>query len=183
MKSTTKDLVFIALSTTIFIVCTFITVPFYVPFTMQTFALFTIIGLLGTKRACIAVTLYLLLGIIGLPVFSGFRGGLGILLGVTGGYLIGFLLTAFLSGTLIKLIYKNHKSGFIKYFICMGAGLCLCYLFGTLWYLTFYTNSAEPVSAVSVLSVCVFPFVLPDIAKIVLSYYVVRLLKKHITAL
>ena len=92
MKSTTKDLVFIALSTTIIIVCSFISIPFYVPFTMQTFAIFTIIGLFGTKKAFVSVSLYLLLGAIGLPVFSGFRGGVGNLLGVTGGYLIGFLL-------------------------------------------------------------------------------------------
>ena len=98
MKITTKDMVYIALSTTIMVVCAFITIPFYVPFTLQTFALFTIIGLFGTKRAFLSVSLYLLLGAVGLPVFSGFQGGPGALFGVTGGYLLGFLLTSLISG-------------------------------------------------------------------------------------
>ena len=75
MKVTTKDMVYIALFTSIIIVCAFITIPFAIPFTLQTFALFTIIGILGTKRAFISVLLYLLLGAVGLPVFSGFQGG------------------------------------------------------------------------------------------------------------
>lgn len=183
MKSTTKDLVFIALSTTIIIVCTFITIPFYVPFTMQTFALFTIIGLLGTKKAFLSVCLYLLLGIVGLPVFSGFRGGIGNLLGITGGYLIGFLLTVLVSGTLLYLFSQKKKVTFIGYFLIMLLGLVLCYAFGTIWYLFLYANSTESISITSVLSLCVFPFILPDMVKIGLSWYVVKILKKYILRL
>lgn len=183
MKYTTKDLVFIALSTTIMIVCSFITVPFYIPFTMQTFALFTIIGLFGTKKAFISICLYLLLGSVGLPVFSGFRGGIGNLLGVTGGYLIGFLLTALVSGTLLRLCSKRKKLSTISYCVSMAAGLLVCYVFGTGWYLIIYTNSTGSISITSVLSLCIFPFILPDMAKIGLSAYVVKLLKKHITKL
>lgn len=181
MKSTTKDMVYIALSTTIMIICTFITIPFSVPFTMQTFALFTIIGLFGTKRAFISVCLYLLLGIIGLPVFSGFRGGLGTLLGVTGGYLIGFLLTSLVSGILLKLFSKKKSTSAPLYFIAMFLGLIACYAFGTAWYVLLYTNSTGSISFTSVLSLCVFPFILPDIVKILLSFSVVKLLKKHLS--
>lgn len=183
MKSTTKDMVFIALSTTIMIVCAFITIPFSVSITMQTFALFTIIGLLGTKKAFISVCLYLLLGIIGLPVFSGFRGGIGTLLGVTGGYLIGFLFTALISGCLLHLFTKKKSVSAPLYLLAMSSGLLACYAFGTLWYIFLYTNSTGSISFTSVLSLCVFPFVLPDIAKIVLSFYVVKLLKKHLAKL
>lgn len=180
MKSTTKDMVFIALSTTIMIVCAFITIPFSVPFTMQTFALFTIIGLLGTKKAFLSVCLYLLLGTIGLPVFSGFRGGLGTLLGVTGGYLLGFLFTALISGLLLKIFSKKKVPSALLYFWAMFSGLLACYAFGTVWYIVLYTNSTGSISFTSVLSICVFPFLLTDIVKILLSYYVVKVLKKHI---
>ena len=183
MKYTTKDMAFIALSTTIMIICAFITVPFYVPFTMQTFALFTIIGLLGTKKAFISVSLYLLLGAIGLPVFSGFKGGIGTLLGVTGGYLIGFLLTVIVSGTLLRIFLKKRIFQSFGYFVSMLSGLIVCYAFGTIWYLLLYTNSTASISITSVLSICVFPFVLTDIVKIILSIYIVKLLKKHIVKL
>lgn len=183
MKSTTKDLVFIALSTTIMIVCAFITIPFYIPFTMQTFALFTIIGLLGTKKAFISICLYLLLGAVGLPVFSGFKGGIGSLLGVTGGYLIGFLFTVIVSGTLLHIFSKRKKCTVVSYCVAMVLGLIVCYAFGTLWFLLLYTNSTGSISVTSVLSLCVFPFILPDMVKIGLSWYVVKLLKKHIMRL
>lgn len=169
MKSTTKDMVFIALSTTIMIICAFITIPFYVPFTMQTFALFTIIGLLGTKKAFVSTCVYLLLGTVGLPVFSGFKGGIGHLLGVTGGYLIGFLLTVLISGTLLNVRLKKRKLAFVTYCISMFLGLLACYGFGTAWYILLYANSTGSISVTSVLSICVFPFILTDLVKIILS--------------
>lgn len=183
MKSTTKDLVFIALSTTIIIVCSFISIPFYVPFTMQTFAIFTIIGLFGTKKAFVSVSLYLLLGAIGLPVFSGFRGGVGNLLGVTGGYLIGFLLTCLISGFLLSFFKKQKKANVVTFCISMALGLIVCYAFGTAWYIVLYTNSTGSVSITSVLSLCVFPFLLPDALKMGLSYYVIKVAKKPLSKL
>ena len=183
MKSTTKDMVFIALSTTIMIICAFITIPFYVPFTMQTFALFTIIGLLGTKKAFVSTCIYLLLGIVGLPVFSGFKGGIGHLLGVTGGYLIGFLLTVLISGMLLNIHLKKRKLTFVSYCISMFLGLLGCYGFGTAWYILIYANSTGSISVTSVLLICVFPFILTDIVKIFLSYYVCCNLRKHLIKL
>ena len=183
MKSTTKDITFIALSTTIMIICSFITIPFPIPFTLQTFALFTIIGLFGIKKALVSILLYLLIGAIGFPVFSGLRGGIGILFVVPGRSLLGFLFTAPISGLLLNLLSKNGKTTFPAYLLSMATGLFVCYGFGTLWYLLFYTNSTENISIVSVLSMCIFPFILPDFIKIAVSYYVVKLLKKHITKL
>ena len=98
-----KDIVLISLFSAIIVICSLITIPSVIPFTLQTFALFTIIGILGTKKAFLSVLLYLLLGAVGLPVFSGFRGGIGHLFGVTGGYLLGFLLTTLISGTLLNI--------------------------------------------------------------------------------
>jgi biotin transport system substrate-specific component len=86
----------VALGAVLIIICSWLTVPFAVPFTMQTFAVYCALLLLGGRRGLLAVLLYILLGAFGLPVFSGFRGGIGALLGPTGGYILGFLLCALL---------------------------------------------------------------------------------------
>lgn len=90
----TADMSYIAMMTVVIAVCSWIYVPSAVPFTMQTFGVFCALGLLGGRRGFLAVLLYVLMGAAGLPVFSGFTGGLGQLLGPTGGYILGFLLMA-----------------------------------------------------------------------------------------
>ena len=90
-KLDTKDYAIMGLCTALMAICAWITIPAAVPFTMQTFAVFLTAGLLGGKRGTIVVLVYLLLGAVGLPVFSGFAGGLGYMTGVTGGYLVGSL--------------------------------------------------------------------------------------------
>ena len=124
-----------------------------------------------------------LLGAIGLPVFSGFRGGVGNLLGVTGGYLIGFLLTCLISGFLLSFFKKQKKANVVTFCISMALGLIVCYAFGTAWYIVLYTNSTGSVSITSVLSLCVFPFLLPDALKMGLSYYVIKVAKKPLSKL
>lgn len=168
------DLTYIALFTALLSVCAWITIPFTIPFTMQTFAVFLTILLLGTRRAILTIFLYLLLGIIGCPVFSGFQGGIGILFGATGGYLIGFLLSALVSGSLL-----HHFNKKIGSFCVLLVGLICCYAFGTLWYLFFYTKNLSGASLYSVLSCCVLPFILPDIAKISLALLLSNRLKPH----
>ena len=71
-------------------VCSWISIPTAIPFTLQTMAVFLAVGLLGGKRGTLAVTAYVLLGAVGAPVFANFSGGIGILLGQTGGYILGF---------------------------------------------------------------------------------------------
>ena len=87
-----------AMAVALIAVCSWISIPTTVPFTMQTFAVCLVSALLGTRRGFLAVVCYLLLGAAGAPVFAGFKGGLGALLGVTGGYLVGFLFTALIAG-------------------------------------------------------------------------------------
>ena len=96
--SKTKNLARIALGAAALTLCAWISVPTPVPFTMQSMAVLTVAALLGPKAGCASVGVYLLLGAVGMPVFSGFRGGAQALLGPTGGYLIGFLLCAFATG-------------------------------------------------------------------------------------
>ena len=95
----TLDMAYIALFAVLMAVCAWITVPLPKPlvqFTMQTFAMFMALTTLGGRRGLYAMVVYLLLGAVGVPVFSGFRGGLGVLLDTTGGYIIGFVAAALL---------------------------------------------------------------------------------------
>ena len=85
------DLTYMAVCAALIAVCSWISIPAAVPFTLQTFAVFCVLGLLGGKRGTVSILVYILLGAIGLPVFSGFNGGIGALLGTTGGYIIGFI--------------------------------------------------------------------------------------------
>ena len=79
----TRDLTYVALCAVLIAVCAWISIPAPVPFTLQTFGIFAALTLLGGRRGCYAVAVYLLLGLVGLPVFAGFQGGIGALLGTT----------------------------------------------------------------------------------------------------
>ena len=94
MKFSTRDLCFCAIGAALIAVCAWISIPAEVPFTLQTFAIFAVCGLLGGRRGTVSVLVYLLLGAVGAPVFAGFRGGFAALIGTTGGYLVGFILHA-----------------------------------------------------------------------------------------
>lgn len=160
----------IAMSTALISVCAWVSVPSAVPFTMQTFAVFLAAGVLGSRRALAAVSLYILLGAIGLPVFAGMQGGLGVLVGATGGYISGFLPAAFIAG----LRHSGKRDGMVD-IIMMFLGLLVCYTFGTLWYALGYLGGMEGIGAA--LTVCVLPYVIPDLLKILLAAAVVRRLR------
>ena len=160
------DLTSAALFTVGLAVCTWISVPAApVPFTMQTFAVFAALGTLGGRRGTMAVAAYLLLGFAGLPVFSGFQGGPGVLLGATGGYILGFLAAALLYWALTARLGSSLP-------VAAGAmvlGLLACYAFGTAWFLRVYARTAGPVGLGAALGMCVVPFVLPDFVKLALA--------------
>ena len=98
------DMVLCSLFAALMAVCAWLTIPGEVPFTLQTFGVFAALVLLGGKRGTIAIALYLVLGAVGLPVFSGFRGGFGVLFGTTGGYIFGFLLSGLLYWVMTALL-------------------------------------------------------------------------------
>lgn len=173
---TTKDMTLAALFTALIVVCAWISVPFTVPFTLQTFAVLTAAGLLGAKKGTFSVLLYVLLGAVGLPVFAGFKGGIAALLGPTGGYIIGFLFTAFITGLIIDRFGKSLK----VVIPAMILGMIICYIFGTAWFMYVYTQTKEAVSLMTVLGWCIFPFLIPDGIKLALSAIVVNRLKEKI---
>ncbi len=140
-KLRTLDLVYIATFTSLITVCAWTSLAFTVPFTLQTFGVFLTLLLLGGKRGTYAVLVYLLLGAVGAPVFAGFSGGIGILFGSTGGYLLGFLGTTLLYWALVK---KDTTSTLYRAAILL-AGLALCYALGTVWFVMVYTSSTGAV--------------------------------------
>ena len=160
----TKDLCYMALMAVLIAVCSWISIQTVVPFTLQTFAVFCALELLGGARGTIAVAVYLLLGAVGVPVFAGFTGGLGILLGSTGGYLLGFLLT----GLVYWLFERLGRSLWLRV-AALLLGLALCYAFGTLWFIEVYSRANGPLSVMTALSWCVLPFLVPDGLKLALA--------------
>ena len=164
-KLTVRDMAYIAMFAVVMAVCSWISVPYVVPFTLQTFAVFLAVGVLGGKRGTLAVLVYILLGCVGLPVFAGFTGGLGIVLGSTGGYIVGFLFTALIMWAMEKV--PGNKTAMTV--ISMVLGLIVCYAFGTIWFIVVYARTSGPVGLWTALGWCVFPYIIPDLVKMALA--------------
>ena len=173
-KLSVRDMALVALGAALIAVCSWISVPSPlpsgVPFTLQTFAVCLLAALYGWRKGLWTVVCYLLLGAVGLPVFAGFKGGIGALLGVTGGYLVGFLFTALVIGLAADRLGRKLP----VLLIAMVLGLALCYAFGTVWFLRVYTSSKGPMGVGAALGLCVAPYLLPDGAKIVLAAVLTR---------
>lgn len=164
-KMKTVDMAYIALFAVLMAVCSWISIPSVVPFTMQTFGVFLTVGVLGGKRGTLAVVVYLLLGAVGLPVFAGFAGGLGALLGSTGGYLVGFVFLALVMWAMERI--PGKKTWVLA--LSMVLGLAVCYAFGTAWFMVVYARTTGPVGLWTALGWCVLPYILPDLVKMALA--------------
>ena len=140
-KTKTYDLAYIAIFAVLIAICSWISIPMTVPFTLQTFGVFMAVGVLGGKRGSLAVLVYILLGAIGVPVFAGFSGGLGILLNNTGGYIIGFLFSALVMWAMESLWGKKP----VIQILSMVVGLIVCYAMGTIWFMVVYTRTSGAV--------------------------------------
>ncbi len=161
----TLDLAYIAVFTVLLAVCSWISIPTVVEFTMQTFAVFFTLLVLGGKRGTLTIMVYLILGAIGVPVFAGFTGGAGAMLGISGGYLWGFLLTALVYWQLTTLFGDR----LLVKVLALVLGLIVCYAVGTFWFMTVYARETGPVGFATSLMWCVVPFVPLDIMKLVLA--------------
>lgn len=172
----THDMAYIALFAVMITICSWISVPTAVPFTFQTFAVFLTVSVLGGKRGTMSVFVYLLMGVVGIPVFSGFTGGIGRLFDLTGGYIVGFLLVALVMWGMEKAIGTRTPA----LIFAMVLGLVICYIFGTVWFIIFYAADFGIIGVTEVLGYCVFPFIVPDLVKIVLVLLVRKRLAKAI---
>ena len=171
------DLTYVAAGAALIAVCSWVTIQLpSVPITLQTFAVFAALGILGGGRGTAAVAVYIALGAAGLPVFSGFRGGVGTLVGVTGGYIVGFLFSAGVYW-LVTALWKKPKAPRI---VGMTAGLAVCYAFGTVWFAVAYSRTTGAVGFGAALMKCVVPFLLPDAVKLALAFLISAAVRKRI---
>ena len=175
MTSRTFTMTSIALMAAVTCILGPLTIPIGpVPVSLVPLAIFLSVYLLGTKKGTIAVLLYLLIGAVGVPVFSGFTGGLGKLAGPTGGYLIGYVFMALIAGW---FIYRFHDRVAIQ-FLGMLLGLLVLYAFGTAW-----LSISAGMSFQAALMAGVIPFIGFDIVKIIIAIILGRTIKKRIPAL
>lgn len=174
-NSKITDMVYIGLSAAIIAVCSWISIPLTVPITLQTMGVVLISGLFGAKRGTLSILLYILIGAIGVPVFSGFKSGFGVLLGSTGGYIIGFIFTALIVG-----IVSDKTNKLWALILSMVVGILVCYAFGTAWFAVVYAKTNEPASLATILVWCVIPFLIPDAIKIALAAVLTNRLKKFV---
>ena len=174
-----RELVQIALFAALIAVCSWIVVPVPapgVPFTLQVFAVCMALRVLGGRKGTLCVAVYLLMGAVGAPVFSSFRGGIGALVGVTGGYLVGFAVMGLVYWLFEVVIpCDRYWANAGKLFL----SLLSCYLFGTVWYMIFYAGSGHPVGFGAALMLCVVPYLLPDALKILLALKIADMLQKR----
>lgn len=141
-----------------------------VPLSFANFVVYLVGVLLGAKQGALCVLVYLVVGAVGLPVFSGFSGGIGILLGPTGGYLFGYLACVAVVGRL-----KDAKRKMLWNVFSMGLGTLLCYFLGTVWFLVIMDGSYAIGQA---LLVCVVPYSVFDFMKILAAAAVAEPMKR-----
>ena len=174
-RSRALSLAYTALGTVLICLGGWISVPSPIPFTLQTLAIFLVLCLLGGTRGFTAVLLYVVMGALGLPVFSGFRGGAGVLLGATGGYITGFLAAA-----LVFWAVTARRDSRVARMVAMAAGLLVCYAAGSLWYAFGYASSDIGAGVAASLMQCVLPFVIPDALKLVCALLLAEMIKRRV---
>ena len=183
---TVRNMTFIAVMAALICVAAPWSVPMpgLVPVSLATFAVYLAGGLLGWKKGTVAVLIYVLLGAVGLPVFSGGVGGFAKLFGVTGGDIIGYIPCALLGGLFVDLFYKKSagKNPFVNgaWAVPVGmiAGTVVLYAFGTAWFVI-----ARGVTLEVALASCVVPFLIGDTIKIVCATVITLILRDRLSAI
>ena len=171
-----QKMAIIALMTAVLCILAPISIPVFispVPISLGVLAVYLTAYVLSPLDATISVIIFILLGTFGLPVFSGYSGGLSKLVGPTGGYIIGFLFTVYISSLFIHM-----KKGIIYDVIGMITGLALCYILGTIWF-----SHQQGKGFIASLLLCVVPFLIGDAVKIVVAVILGTQLNKRLTHL
>jgi len=172
-KKTTK-LIMAALFAALTGVCSWIAIP--LPFTQVPIVLATMVttlagGLLGPKYGTFSMIVYVLLGAIGAPVFHNFSGGLGVIVGPTGGYIVGYITSAFICGILLNIICSKKLT---RWGIAISgvAGLASCYAIGTAWFMI-----SSGTGLIASLIMCVIPFLIGDVLKTIAAVLLIKKLR------
>ena len=171
----TAEMARIAVSAVIIAICAWITVPLgAIPFTLQTFGFFLVTVVLGWRNGLFAILLYLLLGAVGVPVFSGMKGGIGVLFGTTGGYLIAAVAVPLLYGLLTRVFGRKPVPEAAGLFL----GDVVVFVFGTVWFIIVYSSSKGAVTVADALAWCVVPFIVPDLVKLAAALVIGERIRK-----
>ena len=171
MKDNVKQMVYCALLAGIIAILAQVKIDLVgiVPITMQTLGIYLVGSILKPKYALLASLVYVLMGAVGLPVFAGFTGGLGVIVGPTGGYIFSFPIMA----VVISYMLTIKKSTLYKV-IAMCLGTIVCYAIGTAWFM-YSTQNTLWVS----LTLCVFPFLIGDAIKVVAATFLSNRIKQN----
>lgn len=163
-----------ALGVVLLAICSWISIA---GVTLQTFGVFFLLSYFGAKRGTLTVCIYLLMGALGIPVFSGFGGGIGWLLGPTGGFLLGFLAVGVLHILAEILLPKISSRLIVKIPLITISVLC-CYLCGACTTFSYYLQNGSSISFYGVFIAFIFNYGIFDAAKIILACYLTKYLKK-----
>lgn len=172
-KVTTKAIIMIGMFAAVLAVLSQLSIPMPsgVPITLQTFAVALTAYVLGSRHGCAATVVYILLGAVGVPVFAGFSGGVGVLTGMTGGFIWGFIFMVLLCG--IGMSQKN-KAVLV---ILSAAGLAICHFLGIIQFMAVSGNGF----AASAMMVSV-PYLVKDVASVVIAYFVALAIRRALNA-
>ena len=147
-----------------------------VPFSLSTIVIYLMAIIMNVKCVLFSVLLYLLIGLLGVPVFSGFAAGPGVVFGPTGGYLLAYLPAAAMVSFLSRKARNNRiirdKFLSLSYFCILSMANLLLYCFGSLW-----LSFSLPLSFMEAIQAGVFPFVIPDVFKVFIVIFLVRKIK------
>ena len=170
-RFSTRQMVMTALMAAVICVLAPMSIPIgEVPISLTNLAIYFILYILGWRLGSLSYVVYMLVGVAGAPVFSGFTGGLGKLLGMTGGYIIGFLPMAIIAGLAI-----DHSRSRIVHLLGMILGTIVCYALGTAWFCVLSGMGVMPA-----LATCVFPVIPLDLLKMAAAIAVGPMLRRRI---
>lgn len=184
---TVRNMVFTAVMAALICIAAPISVPIGpIPISLATFAVYLAGGLLGAKKGTLAVIVYILLGAVGLPVFSGSEGGLQKLFGVTGGYIIGYIPCVIIAGLFVDIFFKKRSTINNKFLnwlsrawsvpVGMILGTVVLYVLGTAWFIIASGATFEVAMAA-----CVYPFIPGDLIKIACATVLTIALRDRLT--
>ena len=173
-NSKTLEMTLAALMAALTAVCSWVTIPSTIPVTLQTFAVFLTLMVLGGRMGTVSILLYIFTGAVGIPVFAGFKGGFSVLVGPTGGYILGFVFC----GLIYMMFGRLIKKGLVFEISALVLGLIVCYAFGTIWFIIAMDIKEKVYSLGAALSACVMPFIIPDLLKLTAAVTIAKQLKR-----
>ena len=174
MNEKIKNIIITGMNVCILTVCSWIKFPLLVPITLQTLGVFLISGIFNFKISFTSLIIYIILGMLGLPVFSSLEGGLGVVLGPTGGYILSFIFVPIIIAVCRKFLKGKE---FIRCGLSLFFSQLLIYLMGTLWFVLVYLKEGEQYFFTALLTTVV-PFLIFDMIKIIISNIIIIRIKK-----